>query len=500
MRFRNRITAGLVAFTLLAGSFPLGASAADGFVDVPSNHVFADAVHWMAAQGITKGCNPHQGNTRFCPEDRVTRGQMAAFLARAFNLPAGKAAFADTKGHVFAADIAALADAGVTRGCNPPWNDRFCPDDYVTRGQMAAFLVRAFGLNSGSKQFTDTTGHVFAADIAALADAGITMGCNPPANDRFCPDDYVTRGQMAAFLYRAFNGSGSGSVDGPKGRSNAGVGGSQPPAPVCKLDMKSVVPDARIAEHRAAFEAGRITFDDFVAKVLSSGGQFTQWVAADGGSTLQWEMFTIFRDVSTFSDAYFKAILAMQADAANRGLPYGDVILGVKSGCSGHGWPSVSPSVARSRVDSVKVSDDLRKLIDYYANLHLGGANANYGLNALIWELNAYTLQGLLVDTLYQGTKAALPYGKTMNGWHHMFFIEMYLLELKDKYPDEWRELRANGWDVVLAAAWNQAQGVWPEDSAGLTEVYDLIFGKNFKVVSEFTGGLAGTKAPARPK
>jgi hypothetical protein len=47
---------------------------------------------------------------------------------------------------------------------------------------------------------------VFAADIAALAQAGITRGCNPPTNDRYCPDDNVTRGQMAAFLTRALSG------------------------------------------------------------------------------------------------------------------------------------------------------------------------------------------------------------------------------------------------------------------------------------------------------
>lgn len=52
-------------------------------------------------------------------------------------------------------------------------------------------------------RFFDTAGHTFAADIGALADAGITKGCDPPANDRFCPDAPVTRGQMAAFLRRA---------------------------------------------------------------------------------------------------------------------------------------------------------------------------------------------------------------------------------------------------------------------------------------------------------
>ena len=68
---------------------------------------------------------------------------------------------------------------------------------------MAAFLNRALGLPAGTKVFSDTKAHIFEADVAALAAAGITRGCNPPTNDRFCPDDPVTRGQMAAFLYRA---------------------------------------------------------------------------------------------------------------------------------------------------------------------------------------------------------------------------------------------------------------------------------------------------------
>lgn len=58
-------------------------------------------------------------------------------------------------------------------------------------------------LTPGTKEFTDTRGHTFQADIAALERAGITKGCNPPANTRFCPDQAVTREQMAAFLYRA---------------------------------------------------------------------------------------------------------------------------------------------------------------------------------------------------------------------------------------------------------------------------------------------------------
>ncbi|MDJ0954152.1 MAG: hypothetical protein QNJ81_10775 [Acidimicrobiia bacterium] len=43
---------------------------------------------------------------------------------------------------------------------------------------------------------------IFEADIEWLASAGVTLGCNPPANDNYCPNEPVTRGQMAAFMHR----------------------------------------------------------------------------------------------------------------------------------------------------------------------------------------------------------------------------------------------------------------------------------------------------------
>ncbi len=54
-----------------------------------------------------------------------------------------------------------------------------------------------------SHSFTDVpSSNTFHADIAWLADAGVTKGCNPPANTEFCPDDNVSRGQMSAFMRR----------------------------------------------------------------------------------------------------------------------------------------------------------------------------------------------------------------------------------------------------------------------------------------------------------
>ncbi len=163
---------------------------------------FADDTVWIAERGITLGCDP--SGTRFCPDTSVTRGQMAAFLVRALDLTARSGLrFADVPtSSVFVTDIDALATEGITRGCA---SGGFCPAAPVTRAQMAAFLVRALELRGGSGiTFRDVPADsVFAADIDALAAAGVTLGCSKGA---FCPAAPVTRGQMAAFLRRALDG------------------------------------------------------------------------------------------------------------------------------------------------------------------------------------------------------------------------------------------------------------------------------------------------------
>jgi parallel beta-helix repeat protein len=113
--------------------------------------------------------------------------------------------FTDDDGNIFELDIEWMNREGITKGCNPPTNDQYCPDSSVTRGQMAAFLVRALGYSDdgGGNLFIDDDDSIFERDIDRLATAGVTKGCNPPVNDSFCPTSYVTRGQMAAFLHRA---------------------------------------------------------------------------------------------------------------------------------------------------------------------------------------------------------------------------------------------------------------------------------------------------------
>ena len=212
---------------------PAVVGADSGFTDI-DNSIFKADIEWLAENNYTSGCNPPV-NDQYCPEDFLTRGQMAAFLARSFELTEGVGAdlFTDDDNSIFEDDIDKIGTAGITTGCNPPVNDKYCPNAPVTRGQMAAFLNRALDLKegAGADLFTDDDNSIFEDDIDKIGTAGITLGCNPPDNDKYCPQDLVTRGQMAAFLHRsltdielqilAFNdyhghvsGSTSGRIDG----------------------------------------------------------------------------------------------------------------------------------------------------------------------------------------------------------------------------------------------------------------------------------------------
>jgi len=203
---RRYFTLATVMAVALVMLMPIAASAAGGTFTDDDNSIFEADIEWMAVNGYTSGCNPPT-NDHFCPDDPVTRGEMAAFISRSFGLTmgAGDDLFTDDDTSIFENDIDKVGTAGITRGCNPPANDHFCPDDPVTRGQMAAFMTRALGLKAGSGDdlFIDDDTSIFENDIDRIGTVGITRGCNPPTNDKYCPNDLVTRGQMAAYLHRA---------------------------------------------------------------------------------------------------------------------------------------------------------------------------------------------------------------------------------------------------------------------------------------------------------
>lgn len=181
------------------------------FADVPPAHPFFGHIDFMAQAGITSGCTVGS----YCPDTPVTRSQMAAFLERTmrasnWTAPPASGLFSDVPaGALFAGHIEKLYADGVTLGCaSSPL--AYCPDAPVTRGQMAAFLLRASCGASytpaapSAQLFADVPlSHAFAGFIHKLQSLGVTSGC-ATGPLRYCPDQAVTRAQMAAFIERSF--------------------------------------------------------------------------------------------------------------------------------------------------------------------------------------------------------------------------------------------------------------------------------------------------------
>lgn len=187
------LMAAVLAVTVAPASPAIALDVHGTFVDDDGNshEPFIEAI---AAAGITTGCGP----SRYCPDDTVTRAQMASFLARALGLaPLSSGPFSDIGGSVHEASINAIAAAGITLGCT---ESRYCPNDPVRRDQMASFLARALDLDPvPTGPFIDIGSTVHAGNINAIYAEGITKGC---AENRYCPAELLPRDQMATFLAR----------------------------------------------------------------------------------------------------------------------------------------------------------------------------------------------------------------------------------------------------------------------------------------------------------
>ena len=177
-----------------------GATVTERFVDDNGNPHEAN-IEFIADRGITRGCNPPTVD-RFCPSNSVTRAEMAAFLTVALGLAPGtpRGLFSDVPTNAwFAPYVEALADSGITTGVG---GGQYAPDQLVSRAEMAVFLARAFQLPIGEAgtTFADVgAGQWYAPAVEAIRVAGITAGCAPSA---YCPLAAVRRDEMATFLSR----------------------------------------------------------------------------------------------------------------------------------------------------------------------------------------------------------------------------------------------------------------------------------------------------------
>ncbi len=147
--------------------------------------------------GVTRGCS----ETEYCPQESITRGQMAAFVYRYLEMAdtGEPSPYIDTDDHAFAVEITAITEAGIGFGCG---EFDYCPDAPLTRQEMARFLVGTFDiplLGSPSGIFDDIAANPFAEYIEAIEAVGVTLGCTDTS---YCPEQPVTREQMASFFVR----------------------------------------------------------------------------------------------------------------------------------------------------------------------------------------------------------------------------------------------------------------------------------------------------------
>ncbi|MBK7319521.1 LamG-like jellyroll fold domain-containing protein [Candidatus Villigracilis affinis] len=180
------------------------------FDDVPFSYWANNEIERLYLAGITAGCDTNP--LIYCPEQEVTRAQMAIFILRgvhgkSYVPPAATGTvFTDVPTNYWAADwIEQLAEEGITVGCG---NGNYCPGSAITRAEMSIFLLRSkFGNTHTPPPATGTTFNDVPADywaaswIEQLAFMEITSGCG---NGNFCPEGLVTRAEMAVFLVKTF--------------------------------------------------------------------------------------------------------------------------------------------------------------------------------------------------------------------------------------------------------------------------------------------------------
>ena len=169
------------------------------FADVSAEEYYYEAVKWASENGVTGGI----GENLFGAKLPCTRSQIVTFLWRAAGSPEpkGMSGFVDVSADAYYAKAVAWAvEQGIVSGTSAT---TFSPDAVCTRAQSVAFLYRAFGEKvNKAAGFSDVSADAYYADAVAWAvENGVASGIG---GGLFAPDQDCARGQIVAFLYRAY--------------------------------------------------------------------------------------------------------------------------------------------------------------------------------------------------------------------------------------------------------------------------------------------------------
>jgi len=178
------------------------------FADVPPNGFAWDFIESVNAAGVIQGC----GGDNFCPNNNISRAEMASFLLLAKEgsgyspPPCTTPMFNDVPcSHPYATWINEIARRGITVGCG---GGNYCPNGSINRNEMSVFLLATQGGPGYSPPacVTPTFADVpcsspFGKWVNEIARRGITAGCG---GGNFCPTNAVNRSQMSVFLATTF--------------------------------------------------------------------------------------------------------------------------------------------------------------------------------------------------------------------------------------------------------------------------------------------------------
>lgn len=192
MNKKNTFLAATVAGAMAVTAVAAPVSAAT-FTDVSDR--YKEAVNYLVKENVTQGV----AKDKFGTEEQITRVDAAVMIAKALKLDttnAKPAGFTDVPKRAQGA-VNALKEKNIINGKT---EKRFGADDKITRGEMAIILQRAYGLK-GDKQLTfKDVGNRYTEAVKAMVAHNITNGMS---KEKFGTNEPIKRGDFAIFLHKS---------------------------------------------------------------------------------------------------------------------------------------------------------------------------------------------------------------------------------------------------------------------------------------------------------
>lgn len=192
----KRLLSLVIVLTLTLTVLPQQQAYADTFSDVPTSHTYYHEIMFLLEKGVISG------GGRYGVDDKVTREEVAVMVSKAVGLDGkqSETKFKDVpKSRATSGYINSAVEAGIINGYP---DSTFKPDALVTRGHMAAFIARGFKLDvEANISFSDVPkGSTAYEPVRKLAHKNITTGYT---DGTFKPDENLSRAHISVFLARA---------------------------------------------------------------------------------------------------------------------------------------------------------------------------------------------------------------------------------------------------------------------------------------------------------